>query len=299
MPITEVEGRRITLSHLDRVLWPATGTTKGELLHYYVSVADALLPHVRGRLASFVRTPDGVDGQRFFQKRPPAGTPDWVRTTERVRSGGELMAQVDVADLPTLVWAGNLSCVEIHTPQWKAADPDAADRLVLDLDPGPGAGIGDCARVALALRERLAADGITAWAKTTGSKGLHLLAGLRGATSKGASAYARRIAQELERAEPARVVARMAKADRSGRVFIDWSQNNASKTTAAPYTVRARQRPTVSTPLSWEEVEGLRTRKGERAAAELTVDSVPERLERVGDLLAGLLDPDAAGTLPR
>ncbi|WP_037914981.1 non-homologous end-joining DNA ligase [Actinacidiphila yeochonensis] len=298
MPITEVEGRRITLSHLDRVLWPATGTTKGELLHYYVTAADVLLPHVRGRLASFVRTPDGVDGQRFFQKRPPAGTPDWVRTTERVRSGGELMSQVDVADLATLVWAGNLSCVEIHTPQWKTADPDSADRLVLDLDPGPGAGIADCARVALELRERLAADGITAWAKTTGSKGLHLLAGLRGATSRAASGYARRIATELERAEPSRVVARMAKADRRGRVFIDWSQNSASKTTAAPYTVRARPRPTVSAPLAWEEVEELRKPGGAEFAAGLTLDRMPDRLERAGDLLAGLLDPAAEAALP-
>ncbi|SEG93303.1 bifunctional non-homologous end joining protein LigD [Actinacidiphila yanglinensis] len=294
MPITEVEGRRLKLSHLDRVLWPQTGTTKAELLEYYATVAGVLLPHTRGRLASFVRTPDGVDGQRFFQKRPPAGTPDWVTTTERVRSGGELMEQVEVNDLATLVWAGNLSCVEIHTPQWCAADPDTADRLVLDLDPGPGRTAVDCCRVALDLRERLAADGIACWAKTSGSKGLHLLAALRGATPDGARAYARTIARELEATRPDRVVSRMAKADRTGRVFIDWSQNSASKTTAVPYTVRARARPTVSAPLTWDEVAAV------DAPEQLgfAIGDMPARLAGTGDVLAALLDPGSAAALP-
>ena len=294
MPITEVEGRLVKLTHLDRVLWPRTGTTKAELLHYYATVAAVLLPHARGRLASFVRTPDGVDGQRFFQKRPPAGTPDWVTVTERVRSGGELMAQVEVNDLATLVWAGNLACVELHTPQWRAVTPDLADRLVVDLDPGEGSTVLDCCRVALDLRERLAADGITAWAKTSGSKGLHLLAALRGASPDDARAYARRVAQEAEAADPGRVVSRMAKADRTGRVFIDWSQNSASKTTAVPYTVRARSRPTVSAPLAWDEVAAARTPE----QLDFTMDDMPGRIERSGDLLEQLLDPGGAGTLP-
>lgn len=294
MPITEVEGRRLKLSHLDRVLWPRTGTTKAELLEYYATVADVLLPHTRGRLSSFVRTPDGVDGQRFFQKRPPAGTPEWVTTTERVRSGGELMEQVEVNDLATLVWAGNLSCVEIHTPQWRAAHPDTADRLVLDLDPGPDRTVVDCCRVALDLRERLAADGIACWAKTSGSKGLHLLAALRGATADRARAYARTIARELEAARPDRVVSRMAKADRTGRVFIDWSQNSASKTTAVPYTVRARARPTVSAPLTWDEVAAV------DAPDQLgfAIGDMPARLAGTGDVLAALLDPGSAAALP-
>jgi bifunctional non-homologous end joining protein LigD len=294
MPITEVEGRRVKLSHLDRVLWPGTGTTKAELLHYYATVADVLLPHTRDRLASFVRTPDGVDGQRFFQKRPPAGTPDWVTVTQRVRSSGEFMDQVEVNDLATLVWAANLACVELHTPQWKAAAPGVADRLVLDLDPGGGRSVVDCCRVALDLRERLAADGITVWAKTSGSKGLHLLAALRGATPEAARAYARRVAQELEAKAPHRVVSRMTKADRTGRVFIDWSQNSASKTTAVPYTVRARERPTVSTPLTWDEVAAA----GTPAELDFTMDDVPGRVADSGDLLAGLLDPGSAGRLP-
>jgi bifunctional non-homologous end joining protein LigD len=294
MPITEVEGRQIKLSHLDRVLWPDTGTTKGELLHYYATVAGALIPHCAGRPVSFVRTPDGVAGQRFFQKRPPAGTPEWVTTSETLRKSGELMEQVQVNDLATLMWAGNLACVEIHTPQWKAAAPGVADRLVIDLDPGPGCTVVDCCRVALLLRERLAADGIEAWAKTSGSKGLHLYAALRDAAPKQASDYARRVARELERLHPDGVVSRMTKADRAGRVFIDWSQNSAKKTTATPYTVRARPTPTVSAPLTWEEVASA----GGPEDLAFGIADVPARLAAHGDLLAPLLAPGAAAALP-
>ncbi|MEW2522892.1 non-homologous end-joining DNA ligase [Actinacidiphila alni] len=295
MPITEVEGRRIKVSHLERVFWPETGTTKGELLHYYASVAEALLPYVSGRPVSFVRTPDGVDGQRFFQKRPPAGTPAWVTVAEHARSSGELMEQVQVDDLPTLMWAANLACVELHTPQWRSAEPGVADRLVLDLDPGPGRTVVDCCRVALLLRERLARDGIEVCAKTSGSKGLHLLAALREATSAGAARYAKRVAQELEAAHPDLVISRMTRADRAGRVFIDWSQNSAKKTTAAPYTVRARPTPTVSAPLSWAEIAAAHT----PAELVFTLDSLPPRLSTEGDLLAPLLDPVRAALLPR
>ncbi|NUP36692.1 MAG: ATP-dependent DNA ligase [Streptomyces sp.] len=294
MPITEVGGRRITLSHLDRVLWPDTGTTKGELLHYYATVADALIPHCAGRPVSFVRTPDGVEGQRFFQKRPPAGTPEWVTTSETPRKSGEVMPQVQVDDLATLMWAANLACVEIHTPQWKAAAPGAADRLVVDLDPGPGRTVVDCCRVALLLRDRLAADGLRAWAKTSGSKGLHLYAPLRDADAERASAYARRVAQDLERDHPGEVVSRMARAEREGRVFLDWSQNSRKKTTATPYTVRARAAPTVSTPLSWSEVAAASS----PADLAFTMSEVPARLAAHGDLLAPLLDPAAAAPLP-
>jgi len=294
MPITEVEGRRLKLSHLDRVLWPRTGTTKAEMLHYYATVSAVLLPDTEGRPVSFVRTPDGVEGQRFFQKRPPAGTPEWVTTGETPRKSGEYMDQVQVNDLATLMWAGNLACVEIHTPQWRAAAPAAADRLVIDLDPGPDRTVVDCCEVALMLRERLAEDGLTAWAKTSGSKGLHLYAALRDATSRQAGEYAKRIAQELERRRPDRVISRMTRADRTGRVFLDWSQNSAKKTTATPYTVRARERPTVSTPVSWPEVAAARD--PERLA--FTIEDVPARIAEHGDLLAGLLDPAAAAALP-
>ncbi|MYS23037.1 bifunctional non-homologous end joining protein LigD [Streptomyces sp. DvalAA-14] len=294
MPITEVEGRRLTLSNLDRVLWPGTGTTKGELLHYYATVAGTLLPYIRGRAASFVRTPEGVQGQRFFQKRPPAGTPDWVTVTQTLRHSGDPMDQVQVDDLATLIWAANLACVEIHVHQWATAEPDRADRLVLDLDPGDGCTVIDCCAIALRLRERLAADGIATWAKTSGAKGLHLLAAIRGASPAATTAYAKRVARELQADDPARVVASMAKADRAGRVFIDWSQNSARKTTAAPYTVRAQPTPTVSAPLSWDEVAAA----ADPAELVLTLHEVPGRIAEHGDPLAGLLDRRRARALP-
>jgi bifunctional non-homologous end joining protein LigD len=294
MPITEIEGHRLQLSHLDRVLWPRTRTTKAELLHYYALAADALLPHTAGRPVSFVRTPDGVAGQRFFQKRPPAGTPEWVTVTETLRKSGEYMTQVQVNDLATLIWAANLACVEIHTPQWLAGAPEVADRLVIDLDPGEDRTVIDCCRVALLLRERLAADGLRAWVKTSGSKGLHLYAALRDASPREASDYARRVAQELERRHPDRVISRMTRAHRTGRVFIDWSQNSAKKTTATPYTVRARDLPTVSTPVTWAEAAAAV--RPEQLT--FTIEDVPGRLAEHGDLLAGLLDPAAAAALP-
>ncbi|WP_256105634.1 non-homologous end-joining DNA ligase [Streptomyces sp. ODS05-4] len=292
-PITEVEGRRLALSNLDKVIHPATGTTKGELLHYYATVADLILPHLRDRPLSFLRYPDGPDGQLFFTKNPPPGTPDWVRTAPVPRSEDPGARQVLVSDLPSLMWAANL-VAELHTPQWRAAAPAVADRLVLDLDPGAPATVVDCCRVAGWLRERLAADGLEAYAKTSGAKGLHLYAALEPAPSEQVSAYARRLAVEAEAALPGEVVHRMAKALRPGKVFVDHSQNAAAKTTAAPYTLRARTLPAVSAPVTWEEVDACRD------ARELVFlpGDMPARLREHGDLLAPLLDPERAGPLP-
>ncbi|MFG2112715.1 non-homologous end-joining DNA ligase [Streptomyces sp. NPDC048718] len=295
-PVTEVAGRRLSLSNLDKVLHPATGTTKGELLHYYAVVEAAILPHLRDRPVSFLRYPDGPDGQLFFSKNPPPGTPAWVTTTPVPRSDAPRARQVMVQDLPSLVWAANL-VVEFHTPQWRADSPAVADRLVLDLDPGPPATVVECCRVALHLRERLAADGITACPKTSGSKGLHLLAPLAPTPSAEVSAYARRLAVEAAEELPALVVHRMTKALRPGKVFVDHSQNAAAKTTATPYTLRARRLPTVSAPVTWEEVADTAA-SGDPGRLVLLFDAVPPRLERYGDLLAALFDPAAAGALP-
>ncbi|MFE9397170.1 non-homologous end-joining DNA ligase [Streptomyces flavidovirens] len=294
-PITEVEGRRLALSNLDKVLYPATGTTKGEVLHYYAVTADAFLPHLRDRPISFLRYPDGPDGQLFFTKNPPQGTPDWVRTVEVSRTEGQLARQVIIQDLPTLMWAANL-VVEFHTPQWLAPEPGVADRLVLDLDPGAPASVAECCEVALWLRERLAADGIEAYAKTSGSKGLHLLAALEPTPSEEVSAYAKGLALEAQEALGKLVVHRMTRALRPGKVFVDFSQNAAAKTTAAPYTLRARVEPTVSAPVTWDEVE-----EG-RAAPERLVFRAADigvRLERYGDLLGPLGDPGGARPLPK
>ncbi|MEU9556060.1 non-homologous end-joining DNA ligase [Streptomyces fumanus] len=291
-PITEVEGRRVALSNLEKVLYPATGFTKAELLHYYATVAGVLLPHLRDRPVSFLRYPDGPDGQRFFAKNVPPGTPDWVTTAEVPRSEGPAR-MVLVRDLPSLMWAANL-VAEFHTHQWVASAPERADRLVFDLDPGPPATVVHCCEVALWLRERLRRDGIEVYAKTSGAKGLHLLAGVRGSSSERVSEYAKALAVEAERAMPELVVHRMTRSLRPGKVFVDWSQNAARKTTAAPYTLRARAEPAASAPVTWEEVAGCRA-PGDLAF--LAADVVA-RVRDSGDLLAPLFDRRAAGTLP-
>ncbi|MFB7460290.1 non-homologous end-joining DNA ligase [Streptomyces sp. NPDC056188] len=291
-PITEVEGRRLALSNLDKVLYPASGFTKGEVLHYYATTAEALLPHLRDRPVSFLRYPDGPDGQVFFAKNVPPGTPEWVTTAEVPRSTGAAR-MVLVQDLASLMWAANL-VTEFHTPQWVVEAPAEADRLVFDLDPGAPASVVDCCRVALWLRERLAGDGIEAYAKTSGSKGLHLLAAVRGASSARSSDYARGLAVEAERAMPELVLHRMTRSLRPGKVFVDWSQNAARKTTAAPYTLRARQEPTVSAPVTWDEVAGCRT----PGRLEFRARDIAPRLRDHGDLLAPLLDPGRAAALP-
>ncbi|WP_316784214.1 non-homologous end-joining DNA ligase [Streptomyces sasae] len=291
-PITEVDGRRVALSNLEKVLYPATGFTKGELLHYYATTADVLLPHLRDRPVSFLRYPDGPEGQVFFTKNVPPGTPEWVTTAEVRRSEGPVR-MVLVQDLASLMWAANL-VAEFHTHQWLVGAPDEADRIVFDLDPGAPATVVQCCEVALWLRERLAADGIEAYAKTSGSKGLHLLAAVRGATGERVSEYAKELAVAAERAMPRLVVHRMTRSLRPGKVFVDWSQNAARKTTATPYTLRARREPLVSAPVTWEEVAQC------RAAARLAfrAGDIAPRVQDHGDLLAPLLDAGRAAPLP-
>ncbi|MFI9176033.1 non-homologous end-joining DNA ligase [Streptomyces lincolnensis] len=291
-PITEVEGRRLALSNLEKVLYPATGFTKGEVLHYYATTAEVLLPHLRGRSVSFLRYPDGPDGQVFFTKNVPPGTPDWVTTAEVPRSEGPAL-MVLVQDLASLMWAANL-VTEFHTHQWLVDTPDEADRLVFDLDPGAPATVVECCEVALWLRERLAADGIEAYPKTAGSKGLHLLAAVRGSSSDRVSEYAKQLAVEAERAMPRLVVHRMTRNLRPGKVFVDWSQNAARKTTATPYTLRARARPSVSAPVTWTEVEEC----GDPARLDFQAPDIAPRVRDHGDLLAPLLDRQHAGALP-
>ncbi|MEU5714198.1 non-homologous end-joining DNA ligase [Streptomyces sp. NPDC020403] len=293
-PITEVEGRRLALSNLDKVLYPATGTTKGEVLHYYAATAaDVMLPHLSGRPLSFLRYPDGPDGLHFFTKNPPPGTPDWVRTAPVPRSDDPGARQVLVQDLPSLMWAANL-VVEFHTHQWRQETPAVADRMVFDLDPGAPATVVECCEVALWLRERLAEDGLTAYGKTSGSKGLHLLVPLEPVPSDDVTAYARGLAVEAQRALPELVVHRMTRALRPGKVFVDFSQNAAAKTTAAPYTLRAQDSPAVSAPVTWDEVGACRT------PAELVflAGDMARRLARHGDLLGPLTDPEQARPLP-
>ncbi|MBA0049964.1 ATP-dependent DNA ligase [Streptomyces sp. AJS327] len=294
MPHTEIEGHRLTLSNLDKVLYPACGFTKGEVLHYYTEVADSLLPHLEGRPLSFLRAPDGVDADRFFAKHVPPGTPGWVTVRTITRASREPMNQVLLQDLASLVWAANLAALELHTPQWRTEYEGAADRIVFDLDPGEGTDILDCRTVADWLRHRLRQDGLHALPKTSGSKGLHLLAAIEPTESDDVSAYAKRVAQEAEADLPDLAISKMARKLRPGKIFVDHSQNNGAKTTAAPYTLRAKRRPTVSTPVTWDEL-------GDAGSAEDLVflsSDLPGRLREHGDILAPLLDREAAPRLP-
>ncbi|TLS39704.1 ATP-dependent DNA ligase [Streptomyces montanus] len=291
-PITEVEGRKLALSNLEKVLYPATGFTKGEVLHYYATVADALLAHLRDRPLSFLRYPDGHDGQVFYAKNVPPGTPDWVRTTEVPRSEGPAR-MILIQDLASLMWAANL-VTEFHTPQWRADAPALADRLVFDLDPGAPATIVECCRVAVWLRDRLAADGLEAYAKTSGSKGLHLLAPLEPTPSNEVTSYARALAVEAEAEFPSLVTHRMARRLRPAKVFVDFSQNAARKTTATPYTLRAAPAPTASTPITWPEL----TRCTHPTDLTFYAHDITPRLKKHGDLLSPLFDQTHAAPVP-
>ncbi len=293
----EVEGRQLSLSNLDKVLYPEVGFTKGEVIDYYTRVAPVLLPHLRDRAATRVRFPDGVDGGSFFEKNAPKHTPAWVRTVTLPAPGStkdrDEIRYVVVEDVPTLVWLANLAALELHVHQWRLdADDEAgpADRLVLDLDPGAPADQQQCAQVALLLREELA--DLDPLVKTSGSKGLQLYVGLAPTPVADVHTFAKELAVRMESAHKQLIVHRMEKAIRGGKVLIDWSQNAGAKTTVAPYSLRARALPTVSTPVDWGEVE----QAAGGALLRFTADDVLERVAERGDLFAPLLG--ASVTLP-
>lgn len=287
--------RRLTLSNLDKPLFP-DGFTKGEVINYYSHVAAVLLPHLAGRPVTFIRFPDGVGGQQFFEKNAPRGAPDWLQTATLPSSGsrgsGDTIDYPLIDDLPALVWAANIAALELHVPQWTVGPGSKRrppDRLVFDLDPGEGTTIVECCRVAERLHDALVGDGLTPFAKTSGSKGMQVYAGIRTRSPEAPSTYAKAVAEEFAARTPGSVTAKMAKAVRPGKVFIDWSQNNPAKTTVAPYSLRGRDRPTVSTPITWDEVRAC------RRAAQLvfTADDVLDRIADLGDLFAGIDDTRA------
>jgi bifunctional non-homologous end joining protein LigD len=282
----EVQGRRLLLSSLEKVMYPEAGTTKAEVIDYYARIAPVLLPHLAGRPVTRIRFPHGVaDPMQFFEKNIPPGMPPWIRRVGR----DPVFPLID--DLAGLTYFANLNSLELHVPQWRVEGegPDAVpanpDRLVIDLDPGPGTGLAECATVALLVRERLGAIGLDTVPVTSGSKGLQLYAVLPGVhTSDEIRDTVGQLAQELSKAHPDRIVWKMAKDLRPGKVFLDWSQNVAAKTTICPYSLRGRARPWVAAPRSWEEIEA-----GASGAAELVQLEAGEVLARVaqrGDLAA-------------
>jgi DNA ligase D-like protein (predicted polymerase)/DNA ligase D-like protein (predicted 3'-phosphoesterase) len=293
-PVVTVEGRRLKLSNLNKVLYPVTGFTKGEVIDYYTRIAPVLLPYLADRPVTLRRYPDGVDGQSFFEKNVPRHAPDWVRTVELPTPGSSKGAATVnfavVADLATLVWLANLAVLELHLPQWTVGPRGAQhppDLLVFDLDPGPPATVVECARVAERILAVLEHDGLTGYAKTSGGKGLQVYAPVRVSEPQQSSAYARAVAEQLAGQTPELVVSRMTKSVRAGKVFIDWSQNNPAKTTVAPYSLRAREQPTVSTPVNWDEVHRCR----QPSDLVFTAPEVLARVQRSGDLWVGTREP--------
>ncbi|GAA1535281.1 hypothetical protein GCM10009678_17130 [Actinomadura kijaniata] len=284
----KVEGRELSLSSLDKDLYPEF--TKGEVVDYYTRIAPVMLPHLKDRPATRIRFPDGIHGTSFVEKNAPSGTPDWVRTvtlaTPGSSRGRDTLDFVMVDDLPTLVWCAQMAALELHVPQWTVGPRGGRrkpDLMVFDLDPGAPASIMEACEVALLLRDLLAADGLTAHPKTSGKKGLHLYVPI--AETDRAEEYAKQAAYKLATDHKDLVVAKMERQVRRDRVFVDWSQNNPAKTTVAPYSLRAAERPSVSTPITWEELEDARRPSDLVFAAPDVLDRVAEH----GDLLEPLL----------
>jgi bifunctional non-homologous end joining protein LigD len=301
---TRVDGRTLTLSNLDKVLYPDVGYTKAEVIACYSQIAPVLLPHITDRALTRVRFPDGVGDQAFsfYEKNAPMGTPDWVRRVV-VDTGEERIDYVVADDAPTVVWLANLAALELHVPQWTVNSATARDgvvnlahneprrgeplanRVVVDLDPGAGMTIVESAKAALIVAERMFNDGLVPVPQTSGSKGVQLYAALQPCRSKDAWAYVKRLNAALAKAYPDFFIATMSVAQRAGRIYVDYNQNLAARNTIAPYSMRGRAVPAVATPVTWDELGGVRGPDDLRFSPE----QVLERVADQGDLAADLL----------
>ncbi len=289
--LVKVAGQELALSNLDKVFYPATGFTKGAMIDYYIRIAPVLLPHLAGRPVTLKRYPDGVADAFFYQKECPSHRPEWVPTTPVWSEGNNRNINFCLlADVPALVWAANLAALELHTSLSLAIAVATPTMLVFDLDPGPPATLVDCAQVALWLKAVFDHHGLASFPKTSGSKGLQVYVPLNTPTDYDhTKSFARALAQLLEKQHPDKVVSRMTKALRTGKVLVDWSQNDEHKTTVCVYSLRAREKPTVSTPVTWNEVAAvLETRDPALLAFE--APAVLARVEKFGDLFAPVLD---------
>ena len=280
---TEIAGRTLQVTNLDKVLYPLVGFTKGQVIEYYVKIAPVMLPHIEDRGITFKRWPDGVTTEPFFNKRAPSHRPDWVGTCEGPGDKGKGIDYPVLSEVAALAWAANLAALEIHAPMARCDDIESPTILVFDLDPGDPATIIECCQVALMIADVLEKVGLTSFAKTSGSKGLQLYVPLNTPHTHGHAAdFALAVAQLLTKRQPELVTANMTRSERPGKIFIDWSQNTLHKTTIAPYSLRGKERPTVSTPISWDEVsDGA---DGEWFGFEAA--EVLDRVETLGDLWA-------------
>ena len=287
----DIDGRSVRVTNLDKVLYPSDGTTKNDVIEHYLVVADVMLPQLEARPVTRKRWPDGIEGTTvFFEKNVPRGTPDWIRIVTLDSPGStrdrDQVTYPILEGRAGLVWVANLAALELHAPQWRVGPRGGKrepDRLVIDLDPGAPAGLAECARVALLVRERLAADGLDTVPVTSGSKGLQLYAAVSG--SQGSDVireYARKVATELEAQEGGLVVSSMKKSVRGGKVLLDWSQNHHAKTTVVPYSLRGRERAWVAAPRTWEELES-------DGLAQVHRSEIPNRLKALGDPMRALV----------
>ncbi len=287
----EIQGRNLKLSNLDKVLYPAAGFTKKDVIDYYVRIAPAILPHLQGRALTRKRYPDGVDGEPFFEKNAPMHKPDWVKTVPVWSEGNRRTVHYVLAnDLATLVWLANLAALELHPSLALAKDIKCPTDMVFDLDPGPPANIVQCCQVGLWLREIFEHFGLKSFPKTSGSKGLQIYVPLNTPTTfEATKMFSHALAQLLEHDHRELIVSDMKKSLRTGKIFVDWSQNDEHKTTIGVYSLRAREHPTVSTPVTWEEVE--RTfKKKDAGLLVFEASKTIARFEKMGDLFEPLLE---------
>ena len=306
--VTRVGGRTLTLTNLDKVLYPSVGFSKAEVIDYYLRIAPVMLPHIRDRAMTRLRFPDGVGPDRapFYEKNAPMGTPEWVRRV-KVNTSDGIIDYIVADDEAAVVWLANLAALEMHVPQWtvSSATPEAgiialpefephageplANRVVVDLDPGAGMTIVDSARAALIVAARLAEDGMLPIAQTSGSKGIQVYAAIAPTRSKSAWGYVKQLNASLHKAQPDFFVATMSVEQRAGRIYVDYNQNLAARNTIAPYSMRGRERPSVATPVTWEELGSVRGPDDLR----FTPEDVLARVADHGDLAADLLTLDA------
>ncbi|HEV2095723.1 MAG TPA: non-homologous end-joining DNA ligase [Chthoniobacterales bacterium] len=285
-----VEGRKLPVSNLNKVLYPKTGFTKGQVIDYYIRIAPVLLPHLKDRPLTMKRYPNGVEGMFFYEKNCPTHRPAWVKTAKVWSEGNQRDMHYCLAqDLATLVWAANLADLELHTSLARKKNVARPTMMVFDLDPGPPADIVQCCRVGLWLRDLLAGINLKSWAKTSGSKGLQVYVPLNTSTTfDQTKKLSRALAEHLEGAHPELVVSRMLKSLRAGKVLVDWSQNDEHKTTVNVYSLRAKDQPTVSTPVTWQEVETALKKKKNANLLVFTSEQVLKRVQTLGDLFAPL-----------